>query len=78
MNIQLRRLAHLDQKLLKLLLQLKPLMVVDKQVDMYLQPLLLVDLLLYKDLGLQLRVVLGNATLALAPLTRSNKAPTNR
>lgn len=53
-------------------------MVVDKQVDMYLQPLLLVDLLLYMDLGLQLRVVLGNATLALAPLTRSNKAPTNR
>lgn len=52
-------------------------MVVDKQVDMYLQPLL-VDCLLYMDLGPQLRVVLENATLTLAPLTRSNKAPTNR
>ena len=37
---------------------------------------LLVDWLLYMDLRLQLRVVLGNAILT--PLTRSNKSPTHR
>lgn len=57
------QMKTLDTRYQQLLLP----MVVEKQVNMCTQPLLLVDPLFYIP-GLQMRIVLGNATLAQVPL----------